>query len=222
MPIFDIFSSRKNKSKKKQKPKIIMDIHEKNSLVLSNLTQECEVEFKPLEIGDYLIGETIIERKTFSDFIGSMLSRRLIEQLTQMQKYNSKILILEGRDFEKLEARESKMNPNSIRGMILSASIDFNTNVIFTKDSEETAKYLILLAKRQLKGKANFTLHSRKPMSRDEQKQYIIESFPNIGPKKAEALLNKFKTLNQIFNASEEELQGILRNQAKEFKGILD
>jgi len=222
MPIFDIFSQKKSRVKNKEKPKIIMDIHEKNSLVLANLTNEAEVNIQPLEIGDYLIGETIIERKTFSDFISSMLNRRLIGQLSQMQKYSSRILILEGKDFESLEERQSKLNPNSIRGMILSTSLDFSTNIIFTKDSEETAKYLVLLAKKQLKGKTDFTLHSRKPASKSEQKQYILEAFPNIGPKKAEALLKEFKTLRQVFNAGDEELQEILKNQAKEFKDLMD
>jgi len=213
--IFDIFSNKKSKNKESQKPKIIMDIHEKNSLVLANLTSEAEIDIQSLEIGDFLIGETIIERKTFSDFISSMLSKRLIEQLRQMQKYKSKILILEGKDFEELEKRAIKLHPNSIRGMILSASLDFNTNVIFTKDSEETAKYLLLLAKKYLKGKIDFTLHSRKPLSEKEQKQYIIEAFPGIGPKNAEALLKEFKSIKNIINANKEDLEKTIGKKAE-------
>ncbi len=214
MPIFDIFTKKKSKRKESVKPKIIMDIHEKNSLVLANLSSEAEVELKQLEIGDYVIGETVIERKTFSDFISSMLSRRLIEQLTQMQEYDSRILILEGKDFERFDEKETRLNPNAIRGMILSISTDFKTPMIFTKDSEETAKYLILLAKKQLKGKTEFTLHSRKPASEKEQKQYIIESFPGIGPKNAELLLKEFGSIKNVINASQEELEGVLGKKA--------
>ena len=60
----NIFEKLKNKSKKIL-PEIIADIHEKNSLILSELANSREIglEIKHLEIGDYLIGEIIIERK---------------------------------------------------------------------------------------------------------------------------------------------------------------
>jgi Fanconi anemia group M protein len=221
MPIFDIFTKNK-KQKESPKPKIIADIHEKNSLVIANLSSEADVEIKNLEIGDYVIGETVIERKTFGDFISSMLSKRLIEQLTQMQSYENRLLILEGKDFEELEAGETKLNPNAIRGMILSISLDFRTPIIFTKDEEDTSKFLVVLAKKQLKGKTEFTLHSRKPASEKEQKQYIIESFPGIGPKTAEALLKKFGSIKNIINAPQEELKEILKNKAEDFRKIID
>ena len=70
MPLFDIFKTRKKQDKKQIKPLIIIDIHEKNSSVIANLAElGAEIEEKNLKIGDYLVGETIIERKTFSDFI---------------------------------------------------------------------------------------------------------------------------------------------------------
>lgn len=210
--IFDIFKSKSDNKKQNNSspaPRIVVDTREKNSLVISELVHknEAEIIFRQIEIGDYLIGDTIIERKTFRDFISSMLSRRLIEQLRQMSKYEKRLLILEGKDFEIFEEKQSKLNPNAIRGMILSISLDFQTPVIFTSDSEETAKYLILLAKRQLKSKTEFTFHSRKPSSEKEQKQYIIESFPNIGPKNAKALFKKFGSVKNIINASSEELE---------------
>jgi Fanconi anemia group M protein len=217
--IFNIFSKKQKKQGKEPiKPRIIADIHEKNSLVISNLANEAELEIKNLEIGDYLIGNIIIERKTFSDFISSMLSKRLVEQLRQMQSYESRILILEGRDFEEFEKKETKLNPNAIRGMILSISLDFKTPIIFTKDSEDTAKFLLVLAKRQLKPRAEFTFHSRKPLSKKEQKQYIIESFPGIGPKTAKALLKKFGSIKSIINSKPEELEKEIGKKAESFK----
>lgn len=218
MPLFNIFSNKKSKSSNKVKPQIIVDTREKNSLVLANLTNETEIELKQLEIGDYLIGNTIIERKTFSDFISSMISKRLLEQLIQMQKYKTRLLILEGKDFEKLDEMQSKLNPNSIRGMLLSIAIEFNTGIIFTKDSSETAKYLILLAKRQLKNPQESSFHSKKPDSKKQKLEYILESFPNIGPKNARVLLKKFKTLKNIINASQEELEEQIGKKAEAFK----
>jgi len=224
MPFYNIFSkiTRKSKeNKNKQKPKIIADIHEKDSLILAELTEkqnnkEIELIIQPLKIGDYLIGNIIIERKTISDLISSMISKRIIEQLKQMKQYKQQLLILEG------DLNDSDFNQNALRGFILSASLNYQIPIIFSKDYKETSDYLILLAKQQLKPKTEISLHSRIPKTISEQKQYILESFPNIGPITAKKLLKEFKTLSNTINATEEDLEKILKNRAVDFKKILD
>lgn len=219
--LFDIFSRKNRKEKQTKRPTITADIHEKNSLILSELTSlGAEINLMPLKVGDYLINKTIIERKTYQDFISSLLSKRLVEQLKNMQQYEKKLLILEGKPNKEI-FENSKLNPNAIKGMLLSLNLDYRVNLIQTKDEEETAQYLFLLAKQQLKSKTPITLHSRIPKNKQEQKQYILESFPNIGPKTAEKLLVKFKTLEKVFNATEEELKEILKNKTSDFKQLL-
>jgi ERCC4-type nuclease len=223
MPLYNIFSKkRKSKTKPKQIPTIVADIHETNSLVISELkaSKQINLQIKPLKIADYLIGNTAIERKTTSDFISSMINRRLFQQLKQMQKYKEKLLIIEG-DLDLLN-NETNLNSNSIRGFIISIINNHQIPIIQTQDYEDTAQYLITLAKQQLKPKIPISFHSRIPKTIKEQKQYIIESFPNIGPKKAELLLKKFKTINNIINATEEELNEILKNSSTNFKEIIN
>ena len=216
MPLHDIFKNKSQSSTKaenKIKPKILADIHEKNSLVLANLIElGADVEIQSLEIGDYIINNIAIERKTASDFISSMISKRLQEQLNQIQQYEKKLLILEGN----INSQEhSNLNPNAIKGQILAILTHYNIPIIFTKNSEESADYLLLLAKQQLNGIQESSLHSRKPESKAEQIQYIIESFPNIGPKNAKALLKKFGSIKNIINASAEELEKEIGKKAE-------
>lgn len=213
----NIFSKKQAKQKEKIKPKIIADIHEKNSLVLSELIadKELDTEIKHLEIADYLIGNIAIERKTISDFISSMINRRLIEQLNQMKQYENRLLIIEG------SLNDSDFNQNAVRGFILSILFNHSIPIIFTEDDLETAKYLAILAKQQLKPKSEISLHSRIPKTLSEQKQYILEAFPDIGPKTAKKLLDKFKTIERTINATEEELNEILKGKTQNFKKIL-
>lgn len=222
MKIYNIFKKSKTKKKPVKTPKIIADIHEKNSLILSELKESKQVrlEIKPLKIADYLIGNIAIERKTTSDFISSMINKRLIQQLNQMQKYKRRLLIIEG-DRDDLYNDETKLNPNAIRGFILSIKLNYNTPTILTQDYEDTAKYLVILAKQQAKPKQEPSLHSRIPKTKKQQKQYILEAFPNIGPKKAQQLIKKFKTLKQTFNATTEELAEVLKNQTNKFTDLL-
>lgn len=225
MPLFNIFKNKKRKNEKEtksKKPQITADIHEKDSPIFSNLIElGAEINIMPLQVGDFLINNTIIERKTLSDFISSMLSKRLIQQLSNMQQYNKRLLIIEG-ELNKNTFENSKLNPNSIKGMILSTCLDMNIPIIRTKNSEETSIYLFLLAKRQLKKQSEISLHSRIPKTKQEQKEYILQAFPNIGPTKSKQLLKEFKSLKNIFSSTKEELNNVLKNRAKEFKEILE
>jgi ERCC4-type nuclease len=212
--IFDIFSKTK-KPKEIKQHKILADIHEKNSLVIPYLNElKAEVEVQSLKTGDYIIGEVIIERKTINDFISSMINKRLIQQLIELQRYKNKILIIEG------SINEKEFNGNAIRGMILSIELEMQVPIIFTKDSEETAKYLVVLARKQNKNK-NLSLHARKGLTKKETQRYILESFPSIGPKTAEKLLKKLSTIKNIINTPLEDLKKIIGKKAGVFT-ILD
>ncbi len=96
--IHNIFRSKNRKAKPKKMPIIVADIHEKNSLVISELHKSTQIrlEIKSLKIADYIINDIAIERKTVQDLISSMISKRLIQQLTQMQSYKKSLLIIEG------------------------------------------------------------------------------------------------------------------------------
>ena len=46
----------------------------------------------------------------------------------------------------------------------------------------------------------------KKTLDPKERKKFILEGFPGIGPTTAKALLEKFKTLKNIFSKSKKEL----------------
>jgi len=219
--LFDIFSKDSSKIKKKSlfKEKIIVDYRERNCLVASELIHlGLEVEFKELKVADYLVKNIAIERKTISDFISSMISRHLINQLEELQQYENKLLIIEGIDEEELysDDNHSGINANSIRGFLLSILLKHKIPIIFTKNSEDTAKFISVLSKKKTK---ELPLNIRKKsLDKKEQLQFIIEGFPGIGPKTAKKLLTKFKTIKNIINASQEELREAVGKKADVFK----
>ena len=97
--IENIFSKKKEKEKPKEKIKtiIILDSREKQSFIAANLREQgATIQFETLEIGDYLIKDTIIERKTFKDFQSSIIDKRLYNQIENMKKYEKRLFIIEG------------------------------------------------------------------------------------------------------------------------------
>jgi len=219
MPFLDIFSRKK--TLEEEKIKIIVDIREKNSLIPSELIANgLEVEFRHLEVGDYIVKNVIIERKTVSDFISSMINKRLFEQLESMKNVQKKILIIEGIEEQELYHEKSGINENAIRGFILTILLTYNTPIIFTKNYEDSAKFLKVLAKKQENEKEFGINAKRKSRDVNEQIQFIIEGFPGIGPKSAKKLLKEFKNIKNIINASEEDLKKILGKKSEIFKII--
>ena len=219
MPFADIFSKSEKKGKPIIRPKIIIDTREKNSLIASELMRlHCDVEFQHLGIGDYIVKDTVIERKTISDFLGSMLNKRLVKQLKNMQPLKSKFLIIEGIDEHELYHSESHINENAIRGFLLSIILNFKIPIIYTKDYADTAKFLIVLAKKSSKEIEAGINDKPKPRDVKEQLQYILEGFPGIGPKTARKLLEEFGTLKEIINTPIEKLEKLIGKKAESFK----
>ncbi|MFH1325591.1 MAG: ERCC4 domain-containing protein [archaeon] len=222
-PIFDIFSRKTSSKSKSQKEKVIVDYREKNSMVVSSLIElELEVEYKNLKVGDYLVKDVAIERKTVNDFISSMLNKRLTKQLSELSQYKNRLLIIEGIDEQDLysERTEEKigMHPNSVRGFLLSILLRFKTPIVYTKDSEDTAKFISVLAKRKEK---ELSLNvSKNNLTKKERMQFILEGFPNIGPKTAKKLLQNFKTLKNIFNSTEEEIKKLIGKKSESFRVV--
>ncbi|MBT4376781.1 hypothetical protein HOD29_05385 [archaeon] len=214
--IHDIFQEKKKKISSLPKQKIIIDYREKNSFVPAELiNQNLEVEFQQLKVGDYIVKETVIERKTAMDFIQSMINKRLFKQLEEIKQYPNYLLIIEGKNLYK-----TKIHPNALRGFILSIALSYKVPIIFTNDEKETATYISLLAKKQAK---TISLNPTKSnLSDKEQLQYILESFPNIGPIKSKQLLEKFKTLKNIFSAKEKDLETIIGKKTWEFLKVIN
>lgn len=216
---YDIYEKSK-KERIKKKIRIIADIHEKNSLVVSELASQKEImlDIESLKIGDYLIKDIVIERKTIPDLMNSIISKRIFNQLNNMKSYDKKLLIIENQ--EKLFLKN--YNNKIIKGFVLSMILKENIPVILSKDYQETAELIAILAKQQLNNNKEPVKHQILPKKILEKKQYILESFPGIGPVKAKKLLNRFSSLLNIFNASKEDLSVVLKDKSSDFKNLIE
>ncbi len=208
--------------------RIAVDEREKPSGVPDKLrSRGASVEYRVLEVADYIVGEYAVERKSTRDFVSSLFSGRLFDQAYRIgESYRDKILVVEG-NLENELKRAS--NPRSLWGALISAVLDFDMHCFFTRDPEETAEFLITLGKGgRYKGRRGPPpLVVRKPRSEDIKRlqESIVGSVPGVGPRTAEQLLSHFGSLRRTFSASVTEMAvgaGIGKSKALSFRALLD
>ena len=219
MSFHNIFSKKQAKSQ--PQVNITIDNREKNSLVPSELTAlGVKIEFRQLEIGDYIAKNTIVERKTIQDLKSSIINKRIHEQIKNLKQTASSLLIIEGIQDENIYS--GIIHENALRGFLLSLALEYQIPIIFTQNAKDTAKYLYVLAKKEDKNKPISLLTRRRPETLEEQKQFILESFPGIGPATARKLIERFKSIKNIINAPISELEKILGKKSEIFQKIIE
>jgi len=182
-------------------------------------------ESKQLDIADIVISEDIaIERKEGFDFITSIMDNRLFEQVLRLKDtYADPILILEGLNDKVFE--NTGMNIKSIYGALSFISYKLGISVIPTRNIEDTAIVIERIAYREQVKDSTPILSRKAPkeMSKNERRSFIIEGLVDIGPKKARALIEKFKTPYQVFKAIKRtEITYTRTGRIKGIKGPLE
>lgn len=206
------FSKNENKSLNNYFPelKIVCDYREKgNAVIKSLMDMGVKIDLKSLESSDYILSERVgVEYKTQKDFVDSIVDGRLLRQLKLLKdNFEKPIVVVEGSD-DLFSQRN--VHANAIRGMIATIIVSYGMPLIFTKDSNETASLFVAIARReQERGVDDFSLHTKKPATLKEQQEYLVSSIPSVGPSLAKDLLNKFGSIKEIVNASEEELKSV-------------
>ncbi|MFW9942119.1 MAG: ERCC4 domain-containing protein [Candidatus Thorarchaeota archaeon] len=183
---------------------IIID-HRENKLkaLLDKRKEQLSYESQQLDIADIVISnEVAIERKEGFDFVSSIMDNRLFEQLLRLKEtYQYPILIVEGLNDEVFE--NTGMKISSIYGALAYISYKLGISVIPTRNIEDTAIVIERIAYReQIKdGSPIFSRKAPKQMSKKERRSFIIEGLVDIGPRKANALIERFKNPYQVFKA---------------------
>jgi ERCC4-type nuclease len=207
--------------------RVIADKREMRSSIPSLLrSMGLRVEFQTLAVGDYVVTSGyVIERKAVHDFIYSLYSGRLFDQVSRLaESYGEYLIIVEGEFFPVLEHLR---NPRSIWGAVVSLIFDYGGYILFTGNVKETASLLYVLASRETRRRNVKPIVFKKVRSRtiEETSFNVLGSLPGIGPVLAERLLTHFGTLRKVLSASTAELSmvnGISRMKAGSIVKILD
>jgi Fanconi anemia group M protein len=182
------------------------------------------VKIAKLSYGDYIINDTItVERKTAKDFLISIIDGRLFNQLSNLKKFcNHPILLIEGNPYE----TEHNFDRMAIKGALVSTQTIWYVPVIFSRTKEDSRDILLMISRQvgtyidivPLRG-------GYRPKRLKSKQLYLLQGFPQVGPKLAKRLILHFKSVSKIMNASVQaltEVDGIGKISAERIREVLD
>ena len=112
-----------------------------------------------IEVGDYVIGKVCFEVKSSTDFLASVINKRIWTQLDNMDRcFEKNFLIIHGTVNEAMAymdytndrtPKKAKIQilTNKFHGAIGRIRLDYDTDIIWTSDCKDAAKQLVTLAK---------------------------------------------------------------------------
>jgi len=192
--------------------RIACDYRERPSGVPTALAAHPNVRitFHHLALGDYRINDTlIVERKTLTDFAQSVRDGRLFAQASRLSRVNRArpCLILEGTHINHWSAALPR---SALQGALITVTLLFGLPVLRSSCPEETAD-LILYAADQLHRRTTRPPQRRgyQPKGLARRQSFLLQAIPEIGPIKAQELLNIFGSPFGVASATTEDLQSV-------------
>ncbi len=154
---------------------------------------------RPLAVGDYVVGDAVIERKTVRDLGSAIIRGRFWPQIGRLRNRAKRgYLLIEGSDLDL-----SPLRPASVRGTLLAVA-DLGLDVIRSMDPDDTATWLAVLARRSRRPSKPRPAYSQR-QKRQDVPAAMLAAVPGISTYGAEALLGRFGDVRSVVNAGADE-----------------
>jgi Fanconi anemia group M protein len=170
---------------------------------------------KQLSVGDFIVSKKVaVERKTRTDFEQSIMDGRVFSQLEKMNRHCERpVVIIEGNaPFERIDER-------AILGAMSSLISDYGASLIFSKDMKRTAELVFALARHEQVARKRYAkeFSEKKQIDSARSKMAMMEAVYGIGPKAAEKLSSRFKSVAGLAKASKADIQETVGKKKGEF-----
>lgn len=190
---------------------IVVDDRETGSSVLQALRdlEDVKVTVRRLPLGDYLVDDRILfERKTLLDLAESIKDGRLFRQACRLAASPKKtVILLEG---TAADLASSHMRREAIQGALITLSVILGIPLLRSLSPEESAR-LMLYTARQIQAAVSGAIPRKgaRPKGKRALQLHILQGLPGIGPTRAERLLVRFGTVENVLQALPDDLSAV-------------
>lgn len=152
-----------------------------------------------------------------------MVDARLFRQAEKLARRGRRgLLILEGTASPTAETGVAR---EALQGALITVSVFFGLAVLRARDATETARLLIYLGRQaQRFARQAFPRSGYRPKGRRARQLFVLQGLPGVGPGRAENLLARFGSVENVARASAAELakaEGIGETTTAKIRGII-
>ncbi|RLF22278.1 MAG: hypothetical protein DRN15_09430 [Thermoprotei archaeon] len=191
---------------------IIVDKHEPKRFVETLRKMGVKVEVKSLPLGDYIVKDYVVERKTLDDLINSIQTARIWKQLyrlmlLQKEGYRPMIVVTGNTPYLGKGGYDSKMRQFFIFQLV--SSFSYGIPVVHLDFDGRMPWFLYQLHIRSDKKKASKPVTVKKKTDIREIKSDMLSCIPGIGRTLADELSKRY-SIAELSKMKEEKLSNIL------------
>ena len=220
---------------------LIIDSRERQGSKLVHLVEtKCKnlgikTEKKWLEIGDYVYDDVCFEAKSSTDFLGSVMNKRIWTQIDNMDRhYKTNIVIIYGSLDEAIynvkrntkskiqEPARTMMLNNKFLGAIGRITLDTDVKAFWVSSEEEAALIISAICKMKPIIRDVIRPEVFKRITTDDLRLDVLTSIKGVSYKKAKALIKEYGCIMEIGEQSVHELCHMDGIGEKTAKRILD
>tara|TARA_R100000988_G_C4005392_1_gene172205 strand:- start:2956 stop:3651 length:696 start_codon:yes stop_codon:yes gene_type:complete len=220
---------------------LVIDSREKEGSRLVKLVQsKCKTlgiktEKKWLEIGDYVFDDVCFEAKSTTDFLGSVMSKRIWTQIDNMDRhYKTNVVIIYGTLEEAIynvkrhgksniqEPARSIMLNNKFLGGIGRITLDTDVKAFWVPTEEEAALIISAICKMKPIERDVIRPEIFKRITTDDLRLDVLTSIKGVSLKKAKAFIKEYGSIMEIGEQTVHELCYMDGIGEKTAKRILD
>ena len=156
------------------------------------------LEFAEMDVGDYLLpGDLVVERKSATDLILSVVDRSLWDKVAKLKSQHSRVVyIIEG----DLYAARFHQQALDIHRALAAMVVGHGVSVLPSPDPDNSGMLIYLLGLASTQGEGA-TERPGKPTIRRDAQLYLLGALPGVDPDRAEALLRHFGTARKVLAA---------------------
>jgi len=196
---------------------LIVDTREKENVRKILDSYGIEYSLATLSVGDYEIrtptGTVTMERKTITDFIGSLFDGRLEDQMRRLSLTECPMLVLTGSfDEYRRYAKTTRFTADQVVGAVASLIVKYGLRCVIWmgNNTQPHAAGLALATKIMRKiaeGKIDeIPPRKLKPRDQSNDKEELIHLICGVPINTAKELLTTFQTVRKVLDADDESL----------------
>jgi len=199
---------------------VLVDVHEPFFFKVKLEEAGLPVKEKALEIGDYIIGNIIIERKEIRDLLSSLRTGRLWNQLYNMKQTNLRGYLVVVGDLPKyswskkrpLTKQEYLHNLKALESIQLRTYLSYGLGFVHVETNEQFIHFLLNVW--NYSGRVPSTPQlSKKKKSIKEIRIDMLSRVPGIGWKTAEQILKGWSIKDLCLSPSKEIYNILIENR---------